>query len=338
MAIEILTEKDGSLAPLQGKTIAVLGYGSQGHGHAQNARESGMNVIVSELEGTNNHKLAVEHGFKPMAADEAVKQADMILITLPDEVQPAVYAKQIGPNLKAGQTLCFTHGFNIHYKTIAPPKDVNVIMVAPKGPGHLVRDEFVKGAGVPCLICVEQDATGNAKDIALAWAIAIGGARAGVLVSTFKDETETDLFGEQTVLCGGLTALIKAGFETLVEAGYEPEMAYYECFHEVKLIVDLLYVGGLNYMRYSVSNTAEWGDLHVGPQIIGPEVKQNMKKALAKIQDGSFAKEWRAEYEAGLPNFKKLYDADKNSALENVGKKLRGMMPFLDTKTVPGEE
>ena len=337
MAIEILTEKDGSLGPLQDKTIAVLGYGSQGHGHAQNARESGLNVIVSELEGTDNYKLAVEHGFTPVPADQAVQQADMMIVTLPDEVQPAVYAKQIAPHLKSGQTLCFTHGFNIHYKTIEPPKDVNVIMVAPKGPGHLVRDEYVRGAGVPCLICVEQDATGDAKDIALAWAIAIGGARAGVLVTTFKDETETDLFGEQAVLCGGLTALIKAGFETLVEAGYEPEMAYYECFHEVKLIVDLLHEGGLNYMRYSVSNTAEWGDLHVGPQIIGPEVKANMKKALQRVQDGSFAKEWRAEYEAGLPHFKKLYEADKNSQLEEVGKKLRGMMPFLDTKTVPGE-
>ncbi len=337
MAIEILTANDGSLAPLQDKTVAVLGYGSQGHGHAQNARESGINVIVSELEGTDNYKLAVEHGFTPIAADEAVKQADMIIVTLPDEVQPAVYDKQIGPNLTAGKTLCFTHGFNIHYKTIVPPADVDVIMVAPKGPGHLVRDEFVKGAGVPCLICVEQNASGNAKDTALAWAIAIGSARAGVLVSTFKDETETDLFGEQTVLCGGLTALIKAGFETLVEAGYEPEMAYYECFHEVKLIVDLLYVGGLNYMRYSVSNTAEWGALHVGPQIIGPEVKENMKKALKAVQDGTFAKEWRAEYEAGLPNFKAAYDADKNSQLEETGKKLRAMMPFLDTKTVPGE-
>ena len=337
MAIEVLTEKDGSLEPLQGKTIAVLGYGSQGHGHAQNARESGLNVIVSELEGTDNYNLAKEHCFDPVPADQAVKQADMILMTLPDEVQPKVYEKQIKGNLKAGQTLCFTHGFNIHFKTIVPPKDVNVIMVAPKGPGHLVREEFVKGGGVPCLICVEQDATGNAKDMALAWAIAIGSARAAVLVTTFKDETETDLFGEQAVLCGGLTALIKAGFETLVEAGYDPEMAYYECFHEVKLIVDLMYDSGLSYMRYSISNTAEWGDLHVGPQIVGPQVKQNMKKALGKIQDGSFAKEWLAEYEAGLQNFKKLYAADKNSDLEKVGYKLRGMMPWLKNRKVPGE-
>jgi ketol-acid reductoisomerase len=335
MAVEMLYEKDGSLETLAGKTIAVLGYGSQGHGHAQNARESGINVIVSELEGTNNYKLAKEHGFDPVPADEAVKQADMLLITLPDEIQPAVYEKQIAPNLREGQTLCFTHGFNIHFQTIKPPENVNVIMVAPKGPGHLVRDEFVKGGGVPCLICVEQDPTGNARDIALAWAIAIGGARAGVIVTTFKDETETDLFGEQAVLCGGLTALIKHGFDTLVEAGYDPEMAYFECVHEVKLIVDLIYQGGLSYMRYSVSNTAEWGDLHVGPQIVDDHVKQNMKKALQNIQDGSFAKGWREEYEAGLPNFKKAYEADLNHPAEVVGKKLRGMMPWLNAKTPP---
>jgi ketol-acid reductoisomerase len=331
----MLYEKDGSLETLAGKTVAVLGYGSQGHGHAQNARESGINVIVSELEGTNNYKLAKEHGFDPVPADEAVKQADMLLITLPDEIQPAVYEKQIAPNLREGQTLCFTHGFNIHFQTIKPPENVNVIMVAPKGPGHLVRDEFVKGGGVPCLICVEQDPTGNARDIALAWAIAIGGARAGVIVTTFKDETETDLFGEQAVLCGGLTALIKHGFDTLVEAGYDPEMAYFECVHEVKLIVDLIYQGGLSYMRYSVSNTAEWGDLHVGPQIVDDHVKQNMKKALQNIQDGSFAKGWREEYEAGLPNFKKAYEADLNHPAEVVGKKLRGMMPWLNAKTPP---
>ena len=329
MAVEILYEKDGSLGPLQGKTIAVLGYGSQGHGHAQNARESGMNVIVSELPGTANFKTAEEHGFAPMPADEAVKQADLMIVTLPDEVQPAVYEKQIAPNLKAGQTLCFTHGFNIHFKTIVPPKDVNVIMVAPKGPGHLVRAEFVKGGGVPCLICVEQDHTGNARDIALAWSIAIGGARAGVIVTTFRDETETDLFGEQAVLCGGLTALIKNGFEVLVEAGYDPEMAYFEVCHELKLIVDLIYQGGLGYMRYSISNTAEWGDLFVGPQIVDEHVKENMKKCLAAVQDGSFAKGWRDEYKGGLKNFKKLYEADRNHGVETIGKGLRAMMPWL---------
>ena len=337
MAVEILYEKDGSLDVLKDKTVAVLGYGSQGHGHAQNARESGLNVIVSELEGTSNYKLAKEHGFDPLPADEAVKQADMMIVTLPDEVQPTVYEKFIAPNLKAGQTLCFTHGFNIHYQTIVPPEDVNVIMVAPKGPGHLVRSEFVKGGGVPALICVEQDPSGNARDQALAWAMAIGGARAGVIVTTFKEETETDLFGEQAVLCGGLTALIKHGFEVLVEAGYEPEMAYFEVCHELKLIIDLIYVGGIDYMRYSISNTAEWGDMHMGPQIVDDRVRENMKKALKAIQDGSFAKEWREEFENGLPRFKKLYEADKNHPVEEVGKKLRGMMPWLDAKEVPGD-
>ncbi len=335
MPVEILYEKDGSLGPLQDKTVAVLGYGSQGHGHAQNARESGLNVIVSELEGTSNYELAREHGFEPVSAEQAVKQADMLIVTLPDEVQPSVYEKSIAPNLRAGQTLCFTHGFNIHYKTVVPPDDVNVIMVAPKGPGHLVRDEYVKGGGVPCLICVEQDPSGNAREQALAWAIAIGGARAGVIVTTFQDETETDLFGEQAVLCGGLTSLIKHGFDTLVEAGYEPEMAYFEVCHELKLIVDLIYVGGLDYMRYSISNTAEWGDLHVGPQIVTDDVKKNMQKALKAIQDGTFAREWRAEYEAGLPNFRKAYEADLNHPVEQTGKKLRKMMPWLNAKEPP---
>jgi ketol-acid reductoisomerase len=335
MPVETLYEKDGSLKPLQDKTVAVLGYGSQGHGHAQNARESGLNVIVAELEGTPNHALAKEHGFDPVTIDQAVQQADMMIVTLPDEAQPAVYDKHIKPHLRAGQTLCFTHGFNIHYKTIVPPEDVNVIMVAPKGPGHLVRDEYVRGGGVPCLICMEQDPTGQARDIALAWAIAIGGARAGVIVTTFQDETETDLFGEQCVLCGGLTSLIKHGFDTLVEAGYEPEMAYFEVCHELKLIVDLIYVGGLDYMRYSISNTAEWGDLHVGPKIVDDRVKQNMQKALKAIQDGSFARGWREEYDNGLPNFKAAYEADCDHPVEQVGKKLRGMMPWLDAKEPP---
>jgi len=338
MAIEMLYEKDGSLGPLQGKTVAVIGFGSQRHAHGLNARESGLNVIVANRRESANGKLAIEQGFEPMSVDDAVKQADMVLITLPDEVQPSVYEKSIAPNLKAGQTLCFTHGFNIHFKTIDPPKDVNVIMVAPKGPGHLVRSEYQRGGGVPCLIAVHQDATGDAQDIALAWAIAIGGARSGVIVTNFKDECETDLFGEQTVLCGGMSELIKAGFETLVEAGYPPEMAYFEVCHELKLIVDLIYQGGLKYMRYSISNTAEWGDLHVGPQIITDEVKQNMKKALENIQSGEFAKGWRAEYEGGLKNFNARYEADKNHGVEVVGRKLRGMMPWLNAKTPPGEE
>ncbi|MAE60544.1 MAG: ketol-acid reductoisomerase [Planctomycetaceae bacterium] len=336
MAVEMLYEKDGSMAPLQDKTIAVLGYGSQGHGHAQNARESGVNVIVAQREGSHNYDLAKENGFDPVSIADAVKQADMMIITLPDEVQPQIYEKEIAPNLRPGQTLCFTHGFNIHFKTIVPPDDVNVIMVAPKGPGHLVRAEFVKGGGVPCLICVEQDPSGDARDVALAWAIAIGGARAGVIVTTFQDETETDLFGEQSVLCGGLSAMIKAGFEVLVEAGYEPELAYFEVCHELKLIVDLIYQGGLDYMRYSISNTAEWGDLYTGPKIIDDHVKDNMKKALAEIQDGTFAKGWRAEYEQGMKDFKARYEADRAHGVETTGRQLRAMMPWLDPKTVPG--
>jgi ketol-acid reductoisomerase len=249
-----------------------------------------------------------------------------------------VYEASIKPHLRQGQTLCFTHGFNIHFKTIVPPKDVNVIMVAPKGPGHLVRSEYQRGGGVPCLIAVHQDATGTAggaQDIALAWAIAIGGARSGVIVTNFKDECETDLFGEQAVLCGGLTSLIKAGFETLTEAGYPPEMAYFEVCHELKLIVDLIYQGGIDYMRYSISNTAEWGDMSVGPKIIDAGVKQRMKQALADIQSGAFAKGWRGEYEAGMKNFKRLYDADNAHPVEVVGRKLRAMMPWLHAKTPP---
>ena len=330
MAIEILKESDGSLAPLKDKTVAIIGFGSQGHAHAQNGRDSGINVIVAELEGTDNYKAAVEAGFKPLSAGEAVKQADIILVTLPDELQPTIYEKEIGPNLKAGQTFVATHGFNIHYKTIVPPKDVNVIMVAPKGPGHVVRSEYVKGGGVPCLIAIEQDATGNAKDIALAWTIAIGGARAGVIVSTFKDEVETDLFGEQVVLCGGLSELIKAGFDTLTDAGYAPEMAYYEVCHELKLIIDLIERGGLNYMRYSVSNTAEFGDYHMGPRIITDVTREAMKKALTEIQDGTFAKTFRSDYEAGFPWFKEARAKDRNHPIEQVGKKLRAMMPWLD--------
>jgi len=328
-------EKDVSLDALKDKTVAMLGFGSQGHAHSLNLRDSGIKVVVAELPNTNNYKLAVEYGFSPVSAAEATKAGDLIVLTLPDEVQPDVYRKHIAPNLKAGQTLGATHGFNIHFKTIVPPKDVNVVMVAPKGPGHLLRSEFEKGGGVPCLIAVHQDATGSAKMVALAWARGIGGARAGVIESTFKDECETDLFGEQAVLCGGLSALIKAGFETLVEAGYPEEMAYFECVHEVKLIVDLIYQGGLDYMRFSISNTAEYGDLTRGPRIITPAVKSEMKKILGEITSGQFAKEWRTEYETGMKNFKRLYEQDKNHPVEVVGKKLRAMMPWLKAKTVP---
>ncbi len=334
-SVKMLYEKDASLDALKDKTVAILGFGSQGHAHAQNLRDSGIKVIVAELEGTSNYKLAKELGFTPMSIAQAVPQADLILMTLPDEVQPGVYSRFIAPNLKAGQTLGFTHGFNIHFKTIVPPKNVNVIMVAPKGPGHLVRSEFEKGGGVPCLLAIHQDATKAAKKIGLAWAKGVGGARAGIILTTFKDECETDLFGEQVVLCGGLSSLIKSGFETLTEAGYPAEMAYFECVHEVKLIVDLIYQGGLDYMRYSISNTAEYGDVTRGPRIINAKTKQEMKKILGEIQNGKFAKEFRKEYEGGMKNFRRLVDKDKKHPVEVTGKKLRKMMAWLDAKEPP---
>ncbi|MBL7107604.1 MAG: ketol-acid reductoisomerase [Phycisphaerae bacterium] len=332
MALQIYYENDAPIDALKGKKVAVIGYGSQGHAHSQNLRDSGIEVVVAELEGTDNYKLAQEHGFVPSDIKTAMDGATLIIVTLPDEVQAKVYESQIAPNLAAGQTLGFCHGFNIHFKYIVPPKDVNVVMIAPKGPGHLVRSEYVKGGGVPNLIAVEQDATGDAKAIALAWANGIGGARAGIIETTYKEETETDLFGEQAVLCGGLSALIKAGFETLVEAGYQPEIAYFECMHEVKLIVDLMYQGGINYMRYSVSNTAEYGDLTRGPRVVTDQTKAEMKKILGEITSGAFAKEWVDEYKNGGKNFKALYEKDHDCQLETVGKKLRKMMKWIDSK------
>ena len=329
MAIETLYEKDGSLDALAGKTVAVLGYGSQGHAHAQNMRESGLNVIVANRRDSANGKLAIEHGFDPLPVDEAVKKADLVVIALPDEVQPDVYEKQIKPNLKAGAALGATHGFNVHFKTIQPPDNVDVVMVAPKGPGHTVRSEFERGGGVPCLLAIEQDATGKALDVAMAWAIGVGGGRAGILKTTFKDECETDLFGEQTVLCGGLSELIKAGYETLTEAGYPPELAYFEVCHELKLIIDLVIRGGLRYMHYSISNTAEFGDYHTGPKIVTDEVKQAMRQALADIQSGKFAKAFRDDYEQGFKWFKQARQANHDHPIEEVGKELRAMMPWL---------
>jgi len=330
----IYYENDAPIDGLKGKKVAVIGYGSQGHAHAQNLRDSGIEVAIAELDGTDNFKLAQEHGFAPTDIKGAMDGAALIIITLPDEVQAKVYESQIAPNLAAGQTLGFCHGFNIHFKYIVPPANINVVMIAPKGPGHLVRSEYVKGGGVPNLIAVEQDASGDGKAIALAWANGIGGARAGIIETTYKEETETDLFGEQVVLCGGLSALIKAGFETLVEAGYQPEIAYFECMHEVKLIVDLMYQGGLSYMRYSISNTAEWGDLVSGPRIITEDTKAEMKQILAEIVSGEFAKNWVAEYQGGLKNFNALYDKDHGSQLEDVGRKLRKMMKWVDAKEV----
>ena len=333
--LKMIYENDAPLDALNGKTVAILGFGSQGHAHSLNLRDSGIKVVVAELKDTFNYKLAIQHGFDPVGVEDAVKAGDLIVLTLPDEVQPGVYAKGIGPHLKSGKALGATHGFNIHFKTIVPPKDVDVVMVAPKGPGHLVRSEFERGGGVPCLLAVHQNPSGKARDIGLAWARGIGGARSGVIETTFKDECETDLFGEQAVLCGGLSALIKAGFETLTEAGYPPEMAYFECVHEVKLIVDLIYQGGLDYMRYSISNTAEYGDLTRGPRIITPAVKAEMKKILAEITSGAFAKEWRHEYETGMKNFKRLYEQDNNHPVEVIGRRLRKMMPWLKAKEPP---
>jgi len=332
MSATIYYETDAPINPLKDKKVAVIGYGSQGHAHSLNLRDSGVNVAVAELEGTDNFKLATEHGFSPGDIKTAMDSAALIIITLPDEVQAKVYSDFIAPNLKSSQTLGFCHGFNIHFKYIVPPKDVNIVMIAPKGPGHLVRSEYEKGGGVPCLVAIEQDATGDAKQIALAWGNGIGGARAGIIETTYKEETETDLFGEQVVLCGGLSALIKAGFETLTAAGYQPEIAYFECLHEVKLIVDLMYQGGLSYMRYSISNTAEYGDLSRGSRIVTDETKAEMKKILAEITTGKFAKEWVEEYKSGLKNFNQLYEKDHDCQLEQVGRSLRKMMKWIDSK------
>ncbi len=330
----IYYDKDANLDLLKAKTVAIIGYGSQGHAHAQNLRDSGVSVVVSDLEGTDNYALAVEHGFQPLAAAEAAKQADIITILVPDEYQAGVYKNAIEPGLAEGNMLMFAHGFNIHFGQIIPSKAVDVAMVAPKGPGHLVRSEFEAGRGVPNLVAVFQDATGNAKDLALAYAKGIGGTRTGVIETTFAEETETDLFGEQTVLCGGCTSLVKAAFETLVEAGYQPEVAYFECMHELKLIVDLLYQGGLSWMRYSISNTAEYGDLTRGSRIITEETKEEMRRILEEVQTGAFAREWILENQANRPVFRALAAKDRQHLIEQVGRRLRKMMPWIEAKEV----
>ena len=334
MPATIYYEKDADLALLKDKTIAILGYGSQGHGHAQNLRDSGCNVIVAELPGTANYEQAVKDGFKPMSTPEAVKKADLITILLPDELQGDIFRSQIRDNLSPGNVLVCSHGFNVHYGQFDIPDGVAAILVAPKGPGHLVRKEFVGGGGVPCLIALGPNAGDDARQIGLAYAKGIGGARAGVIETTFAEETETDLFGEQVVLCGGLSALIQAGFETLVEAGYQPEMAYFECLHEVKLIVDLIYQGGMNYMRYSISNTAEYGDYSRGPRIVTDETKAEMKKILSEIQNGSFAREWILENKANAPMFKALRRQQREHSVEEVGRRLRRLMSWIDAKEV----
>lgn len=314
---------------LQGKTIAVVGYGSQGHAHAQNLKDSGFNVVVGVRPGKSFDQ-AKEDGLDVKTVAEAAEQADIIMILLPDERQKKVYDEEIQPALKAGKSLVFAHGFNVHFGQIVPPSDVDVFLVAPKGPGHLVRRTYEAGAGVPALFAVYQDVSGEAKDVALAYAKGIGAARAGVLETSFKEETETDLFGEQAVLCGGLTSLVKAGFETLVEAGYQPELAYFETMHELKLIVDLMYEGGMSGMRYSISDTAEWGDFVSGPRVVDADTKARMKEILTDIQEGKFAKGWIDENENGRPNFNAYEESEAKHQIEVVGEKLRAMMPFVN--------
>ena len=325
-------EKDTNLGLLQGKKVAVIGFGSQGHAHALNLHESGVDVVVGLYEGSKSWDKVKEAGLEVATTAEAAKKADIIMILVPDEKQAKLYREEIAPYLEEGNALVFAHGFNIHFKQIVPPSNVDVFMIAPKGPGHMVRRTYTEGSGVPCLIAVEQDYSGKAKDLALAYANGIGGARAGVLETTFKDETETDLFGEQAVLCGGVTALIKAGFETLVEAGYAPENAYFECMHEMKLIVDLMYQGGMAAMRYSISDTAEYGDYVTGSRIITDETKKEMKQVLTEIQDGTFAKKWLLENQVGRPTFNAMRRMEAEHPIEKVGKELREMMSWRDTK------
>jgi len=322
-------DSDADMSLLSGKTVAVVGYGSQGHAQAQNMRDSGINVVIAELEGTDNYNLAKSHGFDPLPADKAAEKADVIQILVPDQVQKKVYDDFISKHMTSNKALVFSHGFNIHFDQIKPPADVDVYMVAPKGPGHLVRRTFEQGAGVPALIAVYQDATGKAKDMSMAHACAIGAGRAGIIETTFKEETETDLFGEQTVLCGGVSELVKAGFETLVNAGYQPEIAYFECLHELKLIVDLFYEGGIAGMYYSVSDTAEYGGMTRGTRIIDESTKKRMQDILTEIQDGRFAEEWIEENEKGRPLLTKLRKEHDALKIEEVGQKLRKMMSWI---------
>lgn len=328
--MRIFYDTDASMDFLRGKKIAIIGYGSQGHAQAQNLRDSGLQVTVADLPGTPNYEKAIEDGFTPVLAREAAEKSDIVQILTEDHAQAALYRKDIAHTMKAGRTLLFSHGFNIHYGQIIPPKEVDVVMVAPKGPGHLVRSEYVRGAGVPALVAIQQDASGQALQTALAYASGIGATRAGVIETTFKEETETDLFGEQAVLCGGVSELIKAGFDTLVEAGYQPEIAFFECMHELKLIVDLIYRGGLAYMRYSVSDTAEYGDLSRGKRIVNAQTRAEMKKMLEEVQSGEFAREWILENQAGRPMFQAVRNREKTLLVEQIGAKLRAMMPFLD--------
>lgn len=327
--MKIYYDSDADLGVLKGKKVAIIGYGSQGHAQAQNLRDSGLDVIIAELKNTPNYDLAKEHGFEPMTAGEASSLADVVQILAQDDVQAMLYREEVAPHMTEGKTLVFSHGFNIHFGQIQPAAHLDVVMIAPKGPGHLVRSEYEKGAGVPSLVAIHQDATGNALETALAYAKGLGATRAGVIETTFEEETETDLFGEQVVLCGGVTELVKASFDTLVEAGYQPEIAYFECLHELKLIVDLFYQGGISFMRYSVSDTAEFGDYTRGTRIITEETRETMQEILAEVQSGEFAREWILENKAGRPVFNAIRRHEKEHPIEEVGAKLRAMMPWL---------
>jgi ketol-acid reductoisomerase len=330
--VKIYYDSDADLGVLKGKKVAIIGYGSQGHAQAQNLRDSGLDVIVAELKNTPNYDLAKEHGFEPLTAGEASSLADVVQILAQDDVQAMLYREEVAPHMTEGKTLVFSHGFNIHFGQIRPGAHLDVVMIAPKGPGHLVRSEYEKGAGVPSLVAIHQDATGNALETALAYAKGLGATRAGVIQTTFEEETETDLFGEQVVLCGGVTELVKASFDTLVEAGYQPEIAYFECLHELKLIVDLFYQGGISFMRYSVSDTAEFGDYTRGKRIITEETRETMQEILAEVQSGEFAREWILENQAGRPVFNAIRRLEKDHPIEEVGAKLRAMMPWLKKK------
>ncbi len=327
--MRVYYDRDADINLIKSKKVAVIGFGSQGHAHALNMRESGVEDVVIAARPGGSAKKAESAGFKVMNVSEAAKWADIMMCVVPDELQADLYKEEIGPNIKQGAALFFAHGFNVHFRLIEPRPDLDIAMVAPKGPGHTVRSEYQKGGGVPCLIAVHQDASGNAHDIGLAYASAIGGGRAGIIETTFREECETDLFGEQSVLCGGLVELIRAGFETLVEAGYAPEMAYFECLHEVKLIVDLIYEGGIANMNYSISNTAEYGEYVSGPRVVGPETKLAMKAILEDIQSGRFARDWVLENKAGQPSFKAMRARSAAHPIEEVGEKLRGMMPWI---------
>jgi ketol-acid reductoisomerase len=336
MPAKVYTDKDADLGVFKNKTLAVLGYGSQGHAHALNLRDSGCKVLIGLYPGSKSRAVAEQHGFEVVDSGEAVRRADVIMVGLPDMKQADAYLKDIEPNLAPGKALLFSHGLSIHFGLIKPPKNIDIIMVAPKGPGHMVRRLYVEGKGMPALIAVGQDKSKKARKLALAWAKGIGSTRAGVLQTTFKEETETDLFGEQAVLCGGASALVQAGFETLVEAGYQPEMAYFECLHELKLICDLMYESGIAGMRFSISETAKYGDITRGPRVVNKQTKTVMKKILKEIQSGKFTAEWVREYKGGLKNYKKLLAAGEKHPIEKTGQRLRGMMPWMSKKNIKG--